>query len=264
MNNLAHDINDAFAQLELTPGANLSQIKRAYHRLAREYHPDLHHGSLGEAMSRINRAYRTLAEHIASSDSQRSPGSASTYNYSDFSSHRRTSPTTGWAGYRDFYRAAEKVAQQAAQRAARQERSRAQQAQAQASEAQPQPSPQAPAHTQAKTPAAPAAPAAPNRWRITGLDATGENLVYTVQVSGRPGSMELPVRQVHECTACAGSGRAPGGALRCPVCGGRGRLTRSDKVAVELPPNWVAGQVIEAPGHEAIKVVLTQWQGEEA
>src|SRR5919204_4134548 len=55
---------DFYAVLGLAPGASSADIKRAYRRLARRYHPGINPGDRGaEAMfARISEAYETLVD----------------------------------------------------------------------------------------------------------------------------------------------------------------------------------------------------------
>lgn len=61
---LARDINKAYQELDLTPGASLDEVKDAYRRLARALHPDLNPGAMGALMSRVNQAYEKLLRHL--------------------------------------------------------------------------------------------------------------------------------------------------------------------------------------------------------
>src|SRR5918999_2254709 len=55
---------DLYAVLGLAPGATIADIKRAYRRLARRYHPGINPGDrAAEAMfHRISEAYETLVD----------------------------------------------------------------------------------------------------------------------------------------------------------------------------------------------------------
>jgi curved DNA-binding protein CbpA len=53
---------DPYAELGLGPNATAEQISRAYRRLAKEYHPDLHReADAAERMQRINQAWQVLS-----------------------------------------------------------------------------------------------------------------------------------------------------------------------------------------------------------
>lgn len=59
-----------YKQLDLSPGADLSQIKSAYRQLMRKYHPDMHAGNpqrlkaATELSVRVTAAYNGLVEHL--------------------------------------------------------------------------------------------------------------------------------------------------------------------------------------------------------
>ncbi len=71
-------MRDPYEVLELKPGATDDEIKAAYRRLAKKYHPDLNGGSAeAEAkMKEVNEAYSILIKHKGSyqSGSYGSPG----------------------------------------------------------------------------------------------------------------------------------------------------------------------------------------------
>src|SRR5215469_7809944 len=85
---------DLYALLGLAPGASSSDIKRAYRRLARRYHPDINPGDkAAEALyRRISEAYETLVdpERRRSYDAGEAPRAAATSTFEftgfDFSS----------------------------------------------------------------------------------------------------------------------------------------------------------------------------------
>ncbi len=51
---------DYYAILEVSASATHAEIKRAYRRLARQYHPDLNATALDKHIKRLNEAYRVL------------------------------------------------------------------------------------------------------------------------------------------------------------------------------------------------------------
>lgn len=141
---LARDINKAYQELDLTPGASLDEVKEAYRRLARALHPDLHPGAMGALMSRVNQAYEKLVRHLegqyahqagpAKSDNRQEPtpsrpqGQKSarhdgfkTYEYEEFTTERSAHGEharrySAWQELkRRFYEQAKQAAEAAAQ-----------------------------------------------------------------------------------------------------------------------------------------------------
>ena len=51
---------DYYTILEVTPPASQAEIKRAYRRLARQYHPDLNQQALDQHIKQLNQAYKVL------------------------------------------------------------------------------------------------------------------------------------------------------------------------------------------------------------
>ena len=59
----ASAVDDAYAVLEVGRDASADEIRRAYHRLARQYHPDAAGGAAdSEAFDRVQRAWEQLRE----------------------------------------------------------------------------------------------------------------------------------------------------------------------------------------------------------
>ncbi len=62
-----YEINDAYKTLELNKNASLDEIKSAYRKLAKKYHPDLNKSTNAEEMFRkVNNAYNLLLEYLNS------------------------------------------------------------------------------------------------------------------------------------------------------------------------------------------------------
>jgi len=51
-----------YEMLEVSPSATLAEIKRSYHRLARQLHPDLNKQALDTHIKRLNLVYQTLRD----------------------------------------------------------------------------------------------------------------------------------------------------------------------------------------------------------
>ena len=52
---------DYYKLLGVSPSASAGEIKRAYRRLARMYHPDVNTATRDEQIKRLNEAYETLS-----------------------------------------------------------------------------------------------------------------------------------------------------------------------------------------------------------
>lgn len=55
---------DYYALLEVSPDASLAQIKRAYRRLVRKYHPDITKQPHDTHIKRLNEAYAVLGDRV--------------------------------------------------------------------------------------------------------------------------------------------------------------------------------------------------------
>ena len=64
---------DYYTILQVTPTASQTEIKRAYRRLARQYHPDLNQQALDKHIKQLNEAYKVLGNPTrrAAYDAQR-------------------------------------------------------------------------------------------------------------------------------------------------------------------------------------------------
>ena len=65
---MALTVRDCYRLLEVSPGASAADIKRAYRRLARHYHPDSGNRSASaDKFAAVSQAYRALMERVARS-----------------------------------------------------------------------------------------------------------------------------------------------------------------------------------------------------
>lgn len=251
---LAQEIIDSYSELDLRPGATEAQAKAAYHRLAKALHPDLHPGSLGVMMGRVNKAYQRVMKHLASQHQ------ASALNYrhfdleefigSDFINRKHHVDDSPSPAQESDYETCSEAETQFKHTLARPfiTLRRSTSPQARPTEEVPRPM---------------------DQWRLMELGKDENGLVYRVLVQGRPRSMDLPVRNHRRCSLCSGTGRYSGGgqATRCPSCGGRGSITSSSTVHVNLPPQWGHGERIPlnlAGGRRAVVELITISPGGEA
>lgn len=63
-------LRKAYAALEVPPGSDFEAVRKAYRRLMRKYHPDLHtgtpekHRAATDLTQRLTEAYKTLDRHL--------------------------------------------------------------------------------------------------------------------------------------------------------------------------------------------------------
>ena len=63
-------LRKAYAALEVPPGSDFETVRKAYRRLMRKYHPDLHtgtpekHRAATDLTQRLTEAYKTLDRHL--------------------------------------------------------------------------------------------------------------------------------------------------------------------------------------------------------
>ena len=237
---------DLYAVLGLGPEASLAEIKRAYRRLARRYHPGVNPGDrAAEALfHRINDAYETLIDPARRQ--QYDAGGGGTVP------PRAGAASTEFAGF-DF-----SVAAQGRDAATFTELFADILHPASVSTLSPEPG--ADVHT---------------ALAVSFLDAvrgvqrqvvvTRQHLCETCRGTGYVAAMEGRCAQCHgggalrwarghmlfakSCPACGGTGRLRH--QRCGACGTQGRVVRSDAVPVFVPPGTYDGARlwIEGEGH---------------
>ena len=99
-------IDDPYKVLGVSPDASDEEIKKAYRRLAKKYHPDLNPGDEEAArkMKEVNAAY----EQIKNPEKFQSPGSAGGYgNTGGYGSYDPFGGFGGWSTYGGYQQQAE-------------------------------------------------------------------------------------------------------------------------------------------------------------
>jgi molecular chaperone DnaJ len=234
---------DLYAVLGLEAGASAADIKRAYRRLARRYHPGINPGDRAAAalFRRISEAYEVLVDPVRRQQ----------YDLSGAAGPAGTAGTLAFAGF-DF-----SVAAQGNQAATFTE-----------------------LFAEVLHPVGPADAGRPEQGAdihaaltVPFLDAvrggqrqvvvTRQDLCSGCGGSGHVAAAEARCAQCQAtgsvkwarghmvfskpCTACGGTGRQR--QHRCQVCGAQGRVVRSDAVPVSLPPGTADGTMMRIPGH---------------
>ena len=225
---------DLYAFLGLAPGATPADIKRAYRRLARRYHPGINPGDkAAEALyQRISEAYETLVdpERRRTYDAGETPHqvSASTFEFTgfDFSSVAQGAQA---ATFTELF--ADVLVPETSAEAGR-------------------PEPGADIHAAVTIEFEASIRGVERQVVVTRQDVCvvchGAGSVHTPEGRCAPcrGSGQVRWARGHmvftkSCAACHGTGRQR--QQRCAVCSGHGRQVRSEAVPVHVPPGATEG-----------------------
>lgn len=225
---------DLYALLGLAPGASSADIKRAYRRLARRYHPDINPGDrAAESLyKRISEAYETLVdpERRRTYDAGEAPrqATASTFEFTgfDFSSGAHGAQA---ATFTELF--ADVLLPDASSDTGR-------------------PEPGADIHAAVTIAFEESIRGVERQVVVTRQDVCaacrGTGSVHTPEGRCAPchGTGRVRWARGHmvfskSCAACHGSGRQR--LQRCAVCAGHGRQVRSEAVPVHVPPGATEG-----------------------
>ncbi len=232
---------DLYEILGVSPDASEEEIKRAYRRLARKYHPDLHPGDkeAEERFKEINEAYEILSDPQKRAEYDRlrqaarayrftTPEGASAYDFGLFM--ERFDPFGSFADlFADLF----------------------------GYEREEAPEPGADVLYQVEVDLADLVSGKPLRLEIPfeepcphchgqGWEVSSAVECKACGGRGRKERRQGPVRIIEICSVCGGLGksyREP-----CRTCGGRGTVTRKETLTVNIPPGADDGTRIRIPG----------------
>jgi molecular chaperone DnaJ len=241
---------DYYQTIGVAKGAALADIKRAYRKLARKYHPDLNPGdkSAEAKFKEIQEAYSVLSDPKKREQYDRfgsagefpaggGPGGAGAspgFEGFDFSDY-------GSSTFHDFF---ENLFSGAGGRAA--------------AGAEPGKEPGEDLNYTMKVGFEDAIRGVQTRIRVNRLAAcdrcggrgfisgSGQRACPTCGGTGRSQMHRGFMKFSGVCPACGGSGKAPGSA--CPECGGEGVVQRSELIAVRIPAGVDTGSRVRIPG----------------
>lgn len=238
---------DYYQTLGVGKGAALADIKRAYRKLARKYHPDLNPGdkSAEAKFKEIQEAYSVLSDpkkreqydrfgaagEVPAGGGPGAPPGFEGFNFSDY----------GSSPFHDFF---ENLFGGAAGRSA--------------AGAEPGKEPGEDLNYAMKVGFEDAIRGVQTRIRVNRLAAcdrcggrgfvsgSGQRACPTCGGTGRSQMQRGFMKFSGVCPTCGGSGKAPGSV--CPECGGEGVVQRSDLISVRIPAGVDTGSRVRIPG----------------
>jgi len=234
---------DFYILLGVAQDASTTDIKRAYRRLARRYHPGINPGdrSAEEMFQRVSEAYETLIDpsrrqqYDAADAGRRSMPEAPSFMFTefDFSVARHGSQTSTFSEL--FADVLHPVPGSSNRR----------------------PEGGSDLHATLAVSFAEAVHGVERQVFVTrqvtcgpcqggGSVPTAEGTCAACRGSGHVRWARGHMVFSKTCAACAGAGRQTSG--RCPVCAGQGRLVRSEALPVFIPPGVVDGSRLRFPG----------------
>jgi molecular chaperone DnaJ len=235
-------LNDLYVVLEIVRSASEDDIKKAFRRLARRYHPDINPGdsSAEEHFKRISEAYEILSD----------PMKREFYDlhgfYAEGALEQNESQTTWGFSFKSFEFAnstppkGEVFSQFFSRRAARRDPERGQDVEYQLAISF--------ADSMAGTKTF---ITVQRRHACAGCGGTGRtsskngNACASCAGTGNVSRARGRLRFVSPCPDCSGAGHA---ITDCPECGGESRIVRTDTVELEIPGGVSAGSRVRYSG----------------
>jgi molecular chaperone DnaJ len=231
---------DFYAILGVSPGASVSDVKRAYRRLSRRYHPGINPGDRAaeEMFRRISQAYETLV------DAERRRA----YERAQHQPDRRSEPPLEFSGFDFSVRAHGPQAATFTELFAEALHPVARQTGAQ---------PGADLHGSVSLSFAEAMSGAEHVLTLTRhvpcltCGSTGQVRVRHDTCQDCRGAGQVRWARGHmvftkPCATCGGSGRED--SRGCPACAGHGRVPRTEAVTVKIPAGIVDGARLRLAG----------------
>jgi molecular chaperone DnaJ len=233
--------NDLYLILEVNRAASVNDIKKAFRKLARRYHPDINPGDqhAEDRFKRITEAYEILSDPLKREfydingfytegvlDADRN-GTAWEFSFQGFSY-----AASGKSDFSDVFSHAKTAERR---------------------EPQPGQDLEYPVSISFED----SITGRMARLSVVRLDAcgschgsgeasgSGERLCPACAGTGKVLRTKGHLQFAVTCSECAGAGRS---LIKCPVCAGDGRVSRTDVLDVELPPGVITGSRIRLSG----------------